>query len=307
MILGSSTKLEAVLAGAVSANQPEFHLNYIAWTNENVATTPAPARGALNNATDVSLLDAPAGIVVRHEIRDASIYNKDTASVTLTLKTDDGTERIICKVTLATLESLHYEQGHGLYVLTAAGGVKSGAISVPGTSTDNAVARWDGATGTSIQNSAFVVDDSGHVTSFGGNITFPATQSASADGNTLDDYEKATWTPSVGGNATYTGRTGTYVKIGRLVFLHMDLNINVIGTGSASTISGLPFSTANYAALSAGFFFNLSTNVVHLNPVVDSGTATIVFYAAAAAAASNAATSVMGNSTRINAGGGYQV
>jgi hypothetical protein len=37
----------------------------------------------------------------------------------------------------------------------------------------------------------------------GSGISFPATQSASSDANTLDDYEEGTWTPSVGwGTAT---------------------------------------------------------------------------------------------------------
>jgi len=51
-------------------------------------------------------------------------------------------------------------------------------------------------------------------------ITFPATQVASADANTLDDYEEGTWTPSQGGGLTLVGAfssSGTYVKIGRQV------------------------------------------------------------------------------------------
>ena len=31
----------------------------------------------------------------------------------------------------------------------------------------------------------------------GAGITFPATQSASTDANTLDDYEEGTWTPTI--------------------------------------------------------------------------------------------------------------
>lgn len=82
----------------------------------------------------------------------------------------------------------------------------------------------------------------------GAGITFPATQSPSTDVNTLDDYEEGAWTPSVGGNATYTLQDGRYVKIGKLVNVSGKLIINVLGTGSQSTISGLPFtqeSTSN--------------------------------------------------------------
>jgi hypothetical protein len=53
-------------------------------------------------------------------------------------------------------------------------------------------------------------------------ITFPATAVASADANTLDDYEEGTWTPtavgaSVAGTGTYAIQLGYYTKIGRLV------------------------------------------------------------------------------------------
>ena len=51
-------------------------------------------------------------------------------------------------------------------------------------------------------------------------ITFPATQVASADPNTLDDYEEGTWTPaySSGSNTwSYTTQIGRYIKIGNLV------------------------------------------------------------------------------------------
>ena len=54
----------------------------------------------------------------------------------------------------------------------------------------------------------------------GAGITFPATQSASTDANTLDDYEEGTWTPNQGSGLTVVGAfssTGTYTKVGRVV------------------------------------------------------------------------------------------
>jgi len=80
-------------------------------------------------------------------------------------------------------------------------------------------------------------------TTSGAGITFPATQSVSSDANTLDDYEEGTWTPSVGGTATYyaSGNTGTYTKIGRVVTFKGLLYILSIGTGSTTQITGFPF------------------------------------------------------------------
>jgi hypothetical protein len=62
-------------------------------------------------------------------------------------------------------------------------------------------------------------------------ITFPATQSASSNANTLDDYEEGTWTPSQGAGLTVVGTfssSGTYTKIGRVV------NLRGSVTGSTS-------------------------------------------------------------------------
>jgi hypothetical protein len=75
----------------------------------------------------------------------------------------------------------------------------------------------------------------------GAGITFPATQSASSDANTLDDYEEGTWTPSIGGTAVYTAQDGRYTKIGNFVKLRFLLAVSVKGTGSATTITGMPF------------------------------------------------------------------
>ena len=100
-----------------------------------------------------------------------------------------------------------------------------------------------------------------------GQIAFPATQNASADANTLDDYEEGTWTPAVGGTATYTTQQGTYTKIGRLVVIHCRMTINVIGTGSTVTLSGNPFSansTPSYHAGSVCYFNSLAINTIFL-------------------------------------------
>jgi hypothetical protein len=89
----------------------------------------------------------------------------------------------------------------------------------------------------------------------GGQITFPATQSASSDANTLDDYEEGTWTPTVAGDTTagsytYSTQSGAYTKIGRVVTAHFTLTgITTSSAGSGSIkIAGLPFTSAGSGA-----------------------------------------------------------
>jgi hypothetical protein len=77
-------------------------------------------------------------------------------------------------------------------------------------------------------------------------ISFPATQVPSADGNTLDDYEEKTFSPtaigtSTAGTGTYTTQSGTYTKIGNRVLFDMLLTWTAhTGTGNLR-ITGLPF------------------------------------------------------------------
>jgi hypothetical protein len=73
-----------------------------------------------------------------------------------------------------------------------------------------------------------------------GGVAFPATQSASADANTLDDYEEGEWSPTVtcstaGSYDLHTGfDTCVYTKVGRLLSVQGKLYI----TGETGTPSG---------------------------------------------------------------------
>ena len=95
----------------------------------------------------------------------------------------------------------------------------------------------------------------------GGQIKFPATHIPSADGNTLDDYEEGTWTPTVtpsSGSLTQFTSSGVYVKVGRLVTITGDFQFQIVGTASGSvSVGGVPFSvtgpsTAYRAAMGSG-------------------------------------------------------
>jgi hypothetical protein len=88
----------------------------------------------------------------------------------------------------------------------------------------------------------------------GAGITFPATQSASSDANTLDDYEEGTWTPtlaSIGASFTYPrGQYGSYCKIGSLVYAQFYIGADASGTTSnACIMSNLPFASGNINSL----------------------------------------------------------
>jgi hypothetical protein len=99
----------------------------------------------------------------------------------------------------------------------------------------------------------------------GGQITFPATQSSSANANTLDDYEEGTWTPT-GPSASYTfsSTSGRYTKIGRMVHVTCTLRFSAVNAGgnSSCTFTGLPFAPAN--TTSGIFRDDTSTGAVYV-------------------------------------------
>ena len=83
-----------------------------------------------------------------------------------------------------------------------------------------------------------------------GQLAFPASQNASADVNTLDDYEEGTWTPTIIFDTTqlssYITQSGFYVKVGKMVTL----------TGYAEAVIG---SAASYINFMSGFPFAVGT------------------------------------------------
>ena len=92
--------------------------------------------------------------------------------------------------------------------------------------------------------------------STGAGITFPATQSASSDANTLDDYEEGTWTPNdqSGAGLSFTVNGGNYVKIGKMVYASFSIVYPTTASSAGSMIGGLPFASSNFSSASGSGF-----------------------------------------------------
>ena len=140
------------------------------------------------------------------------------------------------------------EDGRGTQV---SHGIGNSAITFYGTNSGN-------AGGTPSFFEMLRLDVNGDVVCGSGNLVLTDGQGISfaADGNTggmtselLDDYEEGTWTPTMTTNgagtlsATYTTQTGTYTKIGRLVYIMFDMVVSDTPSGNAGypMITGLPF------------------------------------------------------------------
>jgi hypothetical protein len=152
-------------------------------------------------------------------------------------------------------------------------------VTYPAGGTDNVAGSGVGTTDTqTLTNKTIASLVTTGTASFGGiintgstgQVQFPATQNPSSDANTLDDYEEGTWTPALNnftGSAGWAA-SGTYVKIGRIVYLDVTLSPGsgtISATANSSTISGLPFSVAKAAVVgwSTNYIETLGTGVIY--------------------------------------------
>jgi len=195
--------------------------------------------------------------------------------------------------------------------------------------TTGSSSAWGSANGFVLRDSSagvsrFFIDSSGNTT-FSGNIgiggtapttsgtgiTFPATQNASANANTLDDYEEGTWTPSVGGTATYTEQLGSYTKIGNFVKIRFHLHVNVLGTGSTTTITGIPFNPSSTQPTIMGgvvtYINTLATAALAIGVYAQSGSIFFMTRNSSSTGATTQAPAVIGNSFDVYAEISYMV
>jgi hypothetical protein len=139
-------------------------------------------------------------------------------------------------------------------------------------------------------------------------IIFPATQVASANANSLDDYEEGTWTVAFpSGTGTFTSQSARYTKIGRQVFAEWDFTVNTIGTSSASQFSGLPFTQGG--SISGGtiaFWSSAANGIIGVGGCYAS---TTLIYLTGSTTSQTTATdwNAMGNGTRITGAITYTV
>jgi hypothetical protein len=119
--------------------------------------------------------------------------------------------------------------------------------------------------------------DTATVTTSGNNVMLLFNVAAGAN------FPQGTWTPNVGGTATYTAQVGSWTRIGKRVTVQCTLIINVLGTGSTYVISGLPYPAAAGGSGVVSYFAGLASSFVFLAANVAGSTVQIVGLTAAAA------------------------
>lgn len=242
--------------------------------------------GDVSVSTNVVTLDAE--VVDSEQYIDASIDHEHLAPDVISGMTDvtsaDADYMLIWDATDSALKKVDMAEVRG-----AAGG----DVTKVGTPVDDQIGVWTGD-GT-LEGDANLTYDGTTVVLGTGQINFPDSQNASADANTLDDYEEGTWTAVIRGSGTagtyeIDSQKSNYTKIGRIVHLESSIDMAAALTGGGTgtlQITGCPFTkmansfpvgsitvaginfTGTY--LNICFFASAATDILYIRETVDDG------------------------------------
>ncbi len=96
---GTAISIQVAMSTSAATTNPTFVATYA--DNAGSGITEGATDGALNGSTDVTVVPAPTGSN-RRVIKDITIYNGDSAAVTVFVKYDNNaTQRTLAKITLA--------------------------------------------------------------------------------------------------------------------------------------------------------------------------------------------------------------
>lgn len=243
LILDTATRsLEIDLNAVVTTNQLPFVASYvdIAKTTAEVVAS-ASNTGQSNSTTAVTLVAAPGANQTRH-LKYLSVRNADTVATLMWIQVNDNsTLREIWKGTLAVGDSLIYTDSLGFNVINTSGQIKTGSgISSIGTSTDNALVRWDGTGGTAIQNSGWTLADTNVLTA-GDNLAMGANYISNTGTDAGLSFDGSN-------NATLSG--GLTVTLNTILSGSLTLSAGSMSLAQNQTITLSGGSGTNYGRLS---------------------------------------------------------
>jgi len=165
----------------------------------------------------------------------------------------------------------------------------SGSLTLGGTLSGTASLNINGTVGaTTPATGAFTTLSATGLTDLSaagaGQIKFPATQNASANANTLDDYKEGTFTvtDSSGAGLSMTTVSADYTKIGRGVIISLQVGFPATASTAAVALGGLPFAT-----LSICTYAPRTGNTAVFIGYVSAGSSVMVLETSAAAAITN--------------------
>jgi hypothetical protein len=231
----------------------------------------------------MDVFDVKITTLTTHYIISTYLYELFDSIGYLFLCSDSGTGKI--EFTVDAVEVADFTTGEVVFNETGA----NQDFRVEGDTNANLLIADAGVDKVGIGTNTF--NTNGGVLQVSNGISFPATQSACSDVNTLDDYEEGTWTPTDGSGAglTFSQNSGRYTKIGREVTCYMAVEYPSTANGNNAQINGLPFSAVT-AAVSSGFGGSISFTTLDQNYAffINNGVTNIITHTYAGSRITNA-------------------
>jgi len=283
---GTATLASATITGAATVGTTLGVTGSVSAGNLNVTNSPIPANGVYLSGTNTLAISTASTLRATLTATGLGLATAPASALSFPIGTVTAVGMTAATAHLAgNVSTLKYgvldgrSDFGGLHVFN----------THDGTYSSTEVGLFTGEGGVSVATQRMRIEKTGNVGigvtpgAAGGclqlksGITFPATQVASANANTLDDYEEGTWTPTLtfvtpGTLAvTYSQQTGNYTRVGNLVTARYAITINigglVIGTASGGlNITGLPFAVSGvgnqYVDLSASLTDQTSGSLV---------------------------------------------
>lgn len=260
---------------------------FIGNTNTTQAFTPAIDYFSGNGSTTAFTLSRPVASVAQVQVtidnvaqNPSSAYTVSANTITFTSAPLSGTNNIYVYYTSPITQVI--APGQGTVNSTALVDASVTAAKLASTTGTGAVAL------ASLPTFTTTIGVGGATASASGSgVSFPATQSASSDANTLDDYEEGTytmtWTPGTSGSITLSNSTANYTKIGRVVIVNTYVNVGSVSSPVGTLNISIPFTSAssNSSRSSCWIAFNsLNTggNIATAWPIVEANSNSCTVY-----------------------------
>jgi hypothetical protein len=270
---GTAISIQVAMTTSAATTNPTFVSTYA--DNAGSGITEGATDGALNGSTDVTVVPAPSG-ANRRVIKGITIFNGDTASVTVLIKYDNNaTQRTLVKVTLAVGDTWTTDG-----VFDANGNLKQtmGTVNLASQVTGT-LPIANGGTGATSFASASIATYTGTETLTNKTLTNPTitnyTESVVVIGNsgtsqTLALTNGTVQTVTMTGNCTFTMPTATAGKSFILIATQD-------GTGSRTAV----FTSVKFAGGVAPTLTTTATTGVDILTFVANGTSWFGTYAQA--------------------------
>ena len=239
-------------------------MSYIGNTNTTQAFTPAVDFFSGNASTVAFTLSRPVASVAQVEVYVSNVpqtpgtaYTVSGNTITFTSAPPSGTNNIYVYYTSPITQVIAPSQGT-VTTSSLASSTGSGAVVL---NTSPTITTPIVTTTIGVGNATPSASGSG--------VSFPATQSASTDANTLDDYEEvSTYTPTWNGGGSISVTQSTVIKIGKLVTWTYDITFP---TATGATLANIVLPYAMSVSWGNGCLNYTTSGILRYISVTSSG------------------------------------